>query len=197
MEFMKDKKIDQPKLLQSEPDWPTHIFPKEFWENLGRTIGTFGLLEEVLVRAVFVITGMRRVENIEKQDEEFKAWIKHLENTLSDPLGHLIKKYERAIKENPEFSTNETISLIQDLKAQVKWRNLLCHCSWRIPNSDGESIPLYRDKSGEIFDSKIDMKFITGVRSVTITLICRVMDSITERGYDFPGTVDNYLNRKS
>jgi len=38
------------------PLFPTHRHSAMFWENLGRTIATFGFLEEVLGKAIFVFS---------------------------------------------------------------------------------------------------------------------------------------------
>ena len=40
--------------------WPTHRHTSQFWEQLGRTVATFGFLEEVLGKAIFAFTASRR-----------------------------------------------------------------------------------------------------------------------------------------
>jgi len=41
--------------------FPTHKHPSEFWEALGRTVATFGFLEETLGKAIFAFTATRRI----------------------------------------------------------------------------------------------------------------------------------------
>lgn len=40
--------------------FPTHRHSPMFWETLGRTIATFGFLEEVLGKAIFAFTATTR-----------------------------------------------------------------------------------------------------------------------------------------
>jgi hypothetical protein len=39
--------------------FPTHRHSAAFWENLGRTVATFGFLEEVLGKAIFAFTATK------------------------------------------------------------------------------------------------------------------------------------------
>ena len=48
--------IDREKLPQL---FPTHGHSPQFWEQLGRTIATYGFLEEVLGKAIFAFTATR------------------------------------------------------------------------------------------------------------------------------------------
>lgn len=61
-------RIDRARL---SPDWPTDLFPAPFWEQLGRAIATFGLLEEVLGKAIFAFTAT--TEFNEKDAAEYLA----------------------------------------------------------------------------------------------------------------------------
>ena len=67
------------------PRWPTHAHLPEFWEELGRTVATFGFFEEVLAKAVFAYTGTRRYapEDIEKV---YVEWASKVEHVFSDTL---------------------------------------------------------------------------------------------------------------
>ena len=42
------------------PHFPAHRHDRSFWESLGRTVATFGFLEEMLTKAVFALTATRR-----------------------------------------------------------------------------------------------------------------------------------------
>lgn len=81
--------------------YPTHLHRPEFWEVLGRTVATFGFLEEVMAKAVFALTGTREIPE-EELTATFEKWIPKLERALSDPLGGLIIAFEKAPKVHPE-----------------------------------------------------------------------------------------------
>ncbi len=72
------------------PLFPTHLHSAEFWEQLGRTVATFGHLEEVLGKAIFALTATVRYDEAEIQGA-FERWLPTLERALTDPLGGLIE----------------------------------------------------------------------------------------------------------
>jgi hypothetical protein len=76
--------------------YPTHTHGAEFWEALGRTVATFGLLEETLGKAIFSFTATRHIAE-DKVEEEFEKWLPTLEKALNDPLGGLIDSYGKAV----------------------------------------------------------------------------------------------------
>ncbi len=47
--------------------YPTHFHEAVFWEWLGRTVATFGFLEDVLGRAIFAFTATREYTEQEVQ----------------------------------------------------------------------------------------------------------------------------------
>ena len=81
-------------------DFPTHKHASEFWEALGRTVATFGYLEETLGKAIFAFTAMRRIPPNE-QEAEFERWLPTLERALIDPLGGLIESYAERFTPTP------------------------------------------------------------------------------------------------
>ena len=60
------------------PMFPTHSHAPEFWEQLGRTIATYGLFEEVLGKAIFAFTTTRRY-SLDQIDAAYQAWLPQLE----------------------------------------------------------------------------------------------------------------------
>ncbi len=48
--------VDRDKL---PPLFPTHRHSPQIWEQLGRTVATYGFLEEVLGKAIFAFTATR------------------------------------------------------------------------------------------------------------------------------------------
>lgn len=169
--------------------FPTHQHSPLFGEHLGRTIATYGFLEEVLGKAIFAFTATREYAD-DKIDEAYKAWLPKLERALSDPLGGLADSYRKAVRDNPESTIkNKNIDdLVEDIKRAAVIRNVLCHGSWQSPNIDGASVPLFVNRQREVFDTAIDISFLEQVQSHVAELACCVIDSVTHVGWQFPGS---------
>jgi hypothetical protein len=168
-------------------DYPTHRHPSEFWEALGRAVATFGFLEETLGRAIFAFTATREVPE-DEIEAEFAKWIPTLKRALSDPLGGLIGSYSKAVRANTGATISNLDDLIADLRSASAIRNVLCHGSWRIPDEEGHSLPLFVNKDGEIFSHYVDIPYLDQVRTHVVGLICAVMTSVTHMGFQFPGS---------
>jgi hypothetical protein len=138
-------------------NYPTHLHDAIFWEWLGRTIATFGFLEEVLGRAIFAFTSTTVYPECEVQGA-FENWLPTLERALTDPLGGLIAAYRKAVKANQNATTEDLDGLIERLREASNLRNVLCHGSWRKPDSQGRSLPLYISKKKEIFETRVDVE---------------------------------------
>src|SRR5262249_23127378 len=93
--------VDRDKLSSL---FPTNPHSPQFWEQLGRTIATYGFLEEALGKAILAFTGTRdyRPEEI---DAAFQAWIPQLERALSDQLWNLAETYGKVARDNPATTT--------------------------------------------------------------------------------------------
>ncbi|ENN7159897.1 hypothetical protein ACAH48_000660 [Escherichia coli] len=175
--------IDRAKLpLQ----FPTHCQPAEFWEQLGRTVATFGFLEEILVKAIFAFTATRHYSNDEIEDA-YKAWIPQLERALTDQLWNLAESYGKSVRLNSASTIENIDELVDDIKAAAKIRNVLCHGSWHTPDVEGKSIPLFFSKQNEKFNTPIDINYLHNLQRHVMDLICAVIDSVTHMGWQFPG----------
>jgi hypothetical protein len=64
-------------------NFPTHRHSDKLWEALGRTVATFGFLEETLGKAMFSFTATREIPEDETQ-AEFEKWLPTLQRALSD-----------------------------------------------------------------------------------------------------------------
>lgn len=87
--------MDDNKVIRSLVDrdklptlFPTHLHSPQFWEQLGRTIATYGFLEEILGKAIFAFTATRKY-SAEEIDAAYQAWLPQLERALTDELGKL------------------------------------------------------------------------------------------------------------
>ena len=58
--------------------FPTHRHAPDFWEQLGRTIATFGFLEETLGKAIFAFTATTEYSKEEVQ-KVLAKWPSQLE----------------------------------------------------------------------------------------------------------------------
>jgi hypothetical protein len=170
------------------PDnFPTNVHEPAFWEELGRTVATFGFLEETLGKAIFAITGTREIPEAEIE-REMARWLPVLEHALSDQLGSLIATYEGAAKSNEKFTMTNVSDLVADLRRASKLRNVICHGSWRAPDKDGQSRPFFVNREGEVFETSIGIEWLNQLRQHVVELIAAVVTNVSHMGYQFPGT---------
>ncbi len=170
------------------PDrFPTHRHEAVFWESLGRAVATFGFLEEILGKAIFSFTATRPFKEAEIQ-QAYTDWLLKLERALIDPLGNLIDAYGKAVRENPDAIIDNLDGLLCDLRKASQIRNILCHGSWRKPDKSGASIPFFVNRQKEIIESTMDRQFIDQVQRHTADLACAVINTVTQMGWQFPGS---------
>lgn len=145
------------------PDgFPTHRHDPAFWEALGRAVATFGFLEEILGKAIFAFTATRPYNDDEELQQAYEAWLPKLERALTDPLGNLIDAYGKAIREQPNAALTNVDDLLADLRKASELRNVLCHGSWRSPNANGASVPLFVNRQKLVFDTAVDRVSLSG-----------------------------------
>ena len=167
--------------------FPTHRHDAVFWERLGRTIATFGFLEEVLGKAIFSFTATRPYKAAEI-DSAFENWLPRLTRALTDPPGKLVSEFGKAVREHPQGELGDLDELLAELREALRIRNVLCHGSWRLPDNDGRSTPLFVDQGGNLFDTAIDCAFLDQVQRHVAELACAVVSSVTRLGWQFPGS---------
>jgi hypothetical protein len=120
------------------PMFPTHRHHPVFWEKLGRVIGTFGFLEEVLGKAIFAFTATTPY-NKNEIEAAFERWLPTLEKALVDPLGGLIDAYGKAVRSNSAATVESLDELLAELRNASGIRNVLCHGSGQPPKRTSES----------------------------------------------------------
>ena len=167
--------------------YPTHRHSPEFWEALGRTVGTFGHLEEILGKAILAFTITREIPENELETE-LKKCLPVLKGALSDPLGPLIKKYGEVVRNHEGATISNLDALLTDLCRASKYRNVLCHGSWYPPDENGKSLPFFVNKKQEMFQIPIDAPFLEEMRKHLVELVCSVRNSVTQMGFTFPGS---------
>lgn len=176
--------VDRDKL----PDFfPTQRHSGEFWEALGRVIGTFGFLEDTLARAIFAFTATREYSEEEIEDA-LNNWLPKLERALSDQLWNLTETYSKSVRDHKGPKIDNFDELVDDLKKATVIRNVLCHGSWPPPDMNGASIPKFVNRQGEFFETPVDVAFLNQVQASVTDLICSVVDTVTFAGWQFPGS---------
>ena len=181
----------KPAIVDSDnlpSQFPTNHHDPEFWESLGRTVATFGYLEEILGKAIFSFTATKPYS----EDEiaaAYEKWLPTLEKALSDTLGGLIPALEQAVKEHPHAKDVVDIDgLAAALRTASTYRNVLCHGSWnKLPDENGAIIPLFVNRDNQVFDTPIDRQFLNQIQHEAVMLSCNIISSVLLMGWQFPG----------
>jgi len=166
--------------------FPTHGHPPAFWEQLGRTVATFGFLEETLGKAIFAFTATTEYSE-EDVDEVLDKWGDQLQRALTDSLIPLVDVYAKVVREHQDSDFAHLDELVDDIKKVATIRNALCHGSWRQPDSDGGSQLYFFNRKVEKFGSRVDIDWLRAVQASLINLISAVINSVTVMGWQFPG----------
>jgi len=170
------------------PDkFPTHKHDPAFWESLGRAVATFGFLEEVMSKAIFAFTATRPYKETEIQ-RAYAEWLPKLERALTDPLWNLIDAFGKAVRDNSMATVDDLDSLLADLRKASETRNILCHGSWGVPDPSGASLPLFVNRQKVVVTSPMDAQYINLVQKAAADLACAVMNTVTQLGWQFPGS---------
>ncbi len=167
--------------------WPTHRHAPEFWEQLGRTVATYGFLEEVLGKAIFALTATRHFKTEDEALTAYERWLPTLEKALTDTLKPLADTFGKVARENPDCTTENIDEIVTAIKKASETRNVICHGSWRPPDTAGRSQPFFVNRKKEIFDTSVDIAYLCQLQKHVAELAASVIDTITHMGYQFPG----------
>lgn len=167
--------------------FPTHRHEPEFWEALGRCVGTFGFLEEILGKAIFAFTATRPYSEGEIE-QAYLAWLPQLERALTDQLGGLICNFEKAVRNHPMATISNLDELVDALRKASTLRNVICHGSWGAPDSNGATVPLFVSREKEVFETAIDRHFLVQLQEHVAELTSAVINTVTHMGWQFPGS---------
>ena len=172
-------------------EWPTHLIPTEFWEELGRTVGTLAFLEDCLKRANLAIAATRTYRTVEQAKEAFDALELDLETSLNETLGKLAKRMATAIKADTRYSADDVDTIEQGLKSVAEWRNVLCHGAWVGYDQDSGVATLRYWKKNEWRQRSsrcLSTTDLAKIRREAVDLTFRVIDLVTRQGIQFPGS---------
>ena len=67
-------------------------------------------------------------------------------------------------------------------------RNILCHGSWRRPDKNGAARPFYVTPKKQYVDTAMNSSDLDQVQQKTVKLICAIINTVTQMGWQFPGT---------
>ena len=176
------------------PNWPTHFIDGNFWEELGRTIATFGFLETTLAKAIFALSAKR--ERKEITNEMYERWIGRTKKSLEASLGYLIDEYEKELSEEITLETEiskqiDLPELIENLRKGKKLRDVLCHSSWSPGKTGDKAKPFFMNRKEKNFDTECDIAYLRQIRNATQEMICMCINTVTLKGLEFPGASDS------
>lgn len=174
-----------------DPRWPTHSCPKEFWEELGRTIAKFAFLEDCLKRANLAITATRKYQSVEEATKAFQSWQRSLEKSLDESLGELSKRLVYALSEDDRFRQEYASKIETKLKRVADWRNALCHGAWvDYDEKNGQATLRHWPKKGwrEQSEQPISRADLAAIGHDAVDIAWRVIELVTSNGIQFPGS---------
>ena len=175
-------------------DCPTNKGSRDLWEELGRTVASFGFLEDTLARTHLAITESREC-NQDKIDEVFiQKWIQSLEASLYDTLNGLTKRICKALADDDRVPQEVGINIVERLKVLAVWRNALCHGAWTHFDANGSArLRFFRKtKEGpEMLDEHLSPEKIACIRAEAVDLTILLMDVTGSIGVPFPGSAQN------
>lgn len=158
----------------------------QFWEQLGRTVATFGFLEETLGKAIFAFTATQ-IYSASELEAAKSEWLKTCEDALTDTLKQLATSYCKAVKKYHPQISQDLDALIEQIKKAADMRNILCHASWRPPDAEGKSLPFFVSRKLEVVETQMDIAFLRQIQDHVSSLTCDVIESVTQMGFRFPG----------
>ena len=103
-------------------------------------------------------------------------------------ISGLIDRYGKAARENSKTTTSNLDELLVDLRKASNVRNVLCHASWRKPDKNGRSLPLFVNRAGRSVRNTYRLAFLVQVQQHATELACAVINTVTHMGYQFPGS---------
>jgi hypothetical protein len=192
------------KMYTIIPLFPTHTHSSEFCEWLGRAVMTFGFLEEILKRSIFLYEYTNKYPENYSQSE-FENYLEKLNNDmesmLSSTLGGrsgLIQRYKKCFEQRIDLTTPEEI--IKDLdKYKEEWRNVLGHGSWGLPDEEGSSIPFFFKRGDKVkpgakkFETPININDLKKVQLDIAQLAMYIANLASQQtGYKFPGAPSSF-----
>lgn len=166
-------------------EWPTYHLPPDLWEELGRTVATFGFLEDTIKRACLALSHPGR--DITEQD--YMKWEKSLEDSASDPLGRLVNRLVRDLEPDARLPQDHVDSIVNRLRSRVELRNALCHGTWTdYDAASGEAILRFfpRHEWRKNHEFSLSQGKLARIRHETVEVTSELIGAVKAKAPDFP-----------
>ena len=134
----------------AQPNWPTQDGNPEFWEELGRAVGTFGMLEYWLAKTLFIVTAQIRVGEGKKVPTDWEGWGTKVIGGLSDTLNPLATKLQKAWRKQDGHLSDTQTAILAEIRDLVDERNQLCHAAWMAFRTGDEGTLFYFPKAQKV-----------------------------------------------
>ena len=142
-------------------------------------------------RANLAITATREYRSVQEAEEAFKTWESELELSMDETLGALVRRLVTALKNDERYSPSDGHEIEERLKTVAWWRNALCHGAWTDYDSKrGYATFRYwpKKRRREQDDRSISRQDLAHIRRAAVEVAIRVIDAVTTRGIQFPGS---------
>ena len=123
------------KLEKALPeDWPTKKGAPEFWEELGKTVASFAVLEDIVARVLVAITGSSEYEDEELNKEDVHGMMGQLNAGLGQPvydnLAFLIDRLEETPFPDEKNFGPMRAELVRRMRLVNPWRHAISRGVW-------------------------------------------------------------------
>ena len=171
-------------------DWPVDQGEPVFWQELGRTVATFGYLEDVLASTCYALlaTPENATSARDEGDEAVSRWFNRMTRSQTDSMHGLTRELDRVLREDQRVPHAVREDLVTRLNKLRPWRNALCHGAWLGFGDDGSATlhHLYNDDGVPVaFPSKITLKDLSDIRARTVDTTIRVAEAASIGGAGF------------
>ena len=164
------------------------------WEEIGRNVATFGMLEDLLPRALYIITGHQRVDEAEDAKQKVEEWCAELIKSMSDTLGGLAHSLETAWKERDGGLYPENAEIVQEIRALAKVRNRVCHATYQDFMAPDVAQMSDRANDPEVDNTAQEADAISALQDARLRVVAAIAALRTEVRIryqsGFPGTND-------
>ena len=171
---------DEGGYWQNPPNWPTHKGCEALWEELGRTVATFGMLEDTLARAYFHITGQQEpIEGVDPK-EQLEAWAADLTGRLPETLKPLADRMKAAWKALDGELTEGRAAMANEIKVLADERNRLCHGAWIAFEHPDRGTVRYFPRNFDVGDVFLDTRSVEDIAEVRRRVTALILEIIAD-----------------
>lgn len=169
-------------------DWPLSRENPAFWGELGKTVATFGDLENTLVTACYGLT-KPPADPAAIRPEQVPAyldWYAGVEAIRTDAMLVLTDRFIKLLKRDGRVPHAVRVELRTRLDELRPWRNALCHGAWFGFSGDGAGVLSHYYKDGDRvmqFPPAVAIEDLADLRARTVDTIVRVSEAASVAGY--------------